>query len=345
MVTTPMPKRSHAETIVVIGGSQGSIEALLSILPALPPDLPAAIFIVVHIPADARSYLADVLRRSGTEWPVSSPEDGDPVIAGTIHVSRPDCHLTLENGLICVRKGPRENRHRPAIDPLFRTAARSFGPQVIALVLSGNLDDGSAGMYAVRARGGTGIIQDPRDAQVAEMPQRALAYAGADYVLPVARIPQKLIDLIQQRVSSMKSKKRSSSAKKASRQPRDLEVRVNEEVKRNEESFGNPSVFACPECHGVLFEIKEGKLSRFRCRIGHAYNPASLKQELDQSGERALWAAMRALEEKAAMGRRMMESPQAKNLKNSGFGKSLREQVDADTANAQVIREMIFGKN
>lgn len=229
-----------------------------------------------------------------------------------------------------VRKGPRENRHRPAIDPLFRSAARSYGPAVIAVLLSGYLDDGAAGLFAVRTRGGIAIVQDPDDAQVREMPQRALDYAGADYVLPLNQIASKVVELADSGKLVMKPGRRGASARD--------EVRSNEEVSYIDESNGKPSVFACPECHGVLWAVKDGKLVRYRCRVGHGYTESSLRGELDYASERALWAATRALEEKAAMTRRMIDRKQGpKNLIER-----LKDQAQAHTENAHLIRKMIF---
>jgi len=328
--------------IVVIGGSQGAIEALLQIMPSLPPDLPMAVFVVVHIPIEANSYLPKILERA-SHLMVHSPKDGEPIRAGHVYVGPPDYHLTVEGQTVQVRKGPRENRHRPAIDPLFRSAARSFGANAIAVLLSGNLDDGAAGMLAVRHRGGIAIIQDPADAQVGEMPERALAYAGADYLLPTKEIAARLTDLVLSRDNAMKKSARKTRSARKRKNEDDTEIRENEEVAYASEGVGKPSVFACPECHGVLWELNEGRFKRYRCRVGHAYTPASLKTEMDQSGERALWAAMRALEEKAAMGRRMIDNAKGKGPAN--YVRGLKEQVEADTSNAHVIRKMIFASD
>ena len=317
--------------VIVIGGSQGAVEGILKLAPELPSDIPAAIFVVIHVPTDADSYLPNLLRRRGT-LPVMHPKDGEPIRAGHIYVAPPDFQMTLEPRVVRVQKGPRENRHRPAIDPLFRSAARVFGPRVIAVVLSGNLDDGAAGLLAVRKRGGVSVIQDPNDARVGEMPRRALNYAGSDYVLPLSAIAPKIIELAHSRVVAMKRSKSRAKAEPP-------EIRENEEVSFIDESNGKPSVFACPECHGVLWELKDGKkMVRYRCRVGHGYTEATLKQELDETSERALWAAMRALEEKAAMARRMVQSSRpSKDLEER-----LKDQAKSDTENAHVIRKIIF---
>lgn len=238
-----------------------------------------------------------------------------------------------------VQRGPRENRHRPAIDPLFRTAARVYGSRVVGVVLSGVHDDGSTGLYAVKQRGGVAIVQDPEGALSAEMPMRAKAYANPQYVLPIQEIGPALIRLVktdQDETSMPRSNQETSGGStKADKPDRNLKNSYFDEGE------GTPSVFACPECDGVLWEIKENEIVRFRCRVGHSYGPDSLTTELSESSEAALWAAMRALEEKAAMQRRMAE----------GMGHDqqtihrLREQSAADETNARLIRDMIFRRD
>lgn len=327
-----MPSKTVAPSkVVVIGGSQGAIEALLQIVPAFSPDFPTAICIVVHVSTEADNYLPTILQRRG-HLPVAHAKDGEALLPGHIYIAPPNHHLTVTDHLLRVRKGPRENRHRPAIDPLFRSAARTFGRGAIAVLLSGNLDDGAAGMLAVRTRGGVGIVQDPADAPVPEMPQRALDYAGADYVLSLDQIAPKIVELTKSRGRTMKRKQRTA--------PADSEVRKNEKVAYIGEGNGKPSVFACPECHGVLWDMKDEHIDRYRCRVGHAYTETSLKGELDESSERALWAAMRALEEKAAVTQRMIDASDAPTT----FVERLKDQASADLENARIIRKMIFSE-
>jgi two-component system chemotaxis response regulator CheB len=325
--------------IVVIGGSHGAIEALLDIVPAVPADVAAALFVVVHIPSDASSYLPNMLTRAGN-LRAAHPADREPIRSAQIYVAPPDHHLTIEDGEIHARRGPRENRHRPAIDPLFRTAARAYGPDLIAVILSGNLDDGSAGLLAVKSCGGTAIVQDPSDARAAEMPKRALEYAGADYVLPVRQIGPKIVELLGRRSIPVKKKTAHNKAKKNGNSS-DPEVTEHEHDFVSEQGNGKPSVFACPECHGVLWEKKQGNLARFRCRVGHSYTADALKGELGDATERALWAAMRALEEKAAMSRRVMGNAKGPR----GYVERLKEQAEGDSQNAELLRKMIFAED
>lgn len=255
-----------------------------------------------------------------------------------VYLARPDCHLVVEDGTMRIRRGPRENRHRPAIDPLFRTAARAYGRRVIGVVLSGLQDDGSAGLYAVKQRGGIAIVQDPKEAMCAEMPGRALAYASPQYVLPIQKIGPTLVGLVKndQGETFMSRKKRKPVASGRSAKADKPDRNLNNSY--FDEGEGTPSVFACPECHGVLWEIKENEMVRFRCRVGHSYGSESLATELSQTSEAALWAAMRALEEKAAINRRLADSMK----RDQRTAVRLHEQSAADDANARLIRDMIF---
>lgn len=335
--------------IVVIGGSAGSLDPLKTILSKLPADFPGSVFISVHMTADYPSMLATVLSRSSS-LPTTTPADQEQIRRGHIYVSRPDHHLTIEDGRVRVLRGPRENRHRPAIDPLLRTAAREYGPRVVGIVLSGLQDDGSAGLYAVRERNGIAIVQDPRDTVWKEMPQHAIEYAEPHYVLTADEIASTLVELVDATKSSVPMKEknfavRKPNGKNGGRKSRSntalQKSNVNEHVSRPEEGEGTPSVFACPECHGVLWEVKNDKITRFRCRVGHTYSPESLTTELSSASETALWAAVRALEEKAALQRRVAEGMGLNRVTSS----RLLDQSDADSENARLIRSMIFRRD
>ena len=325
-----MPKRD----IVVIGGSAGCFPPLRAIIAGLPRDFPAAVFVVIHMSAESPSLLDRQLSRWGA-LSASCPFDGEAIQFGHIYVSRPDYHITLERGMIRIVRGPRENRHRPAIDPLFRSAARVYGRRAIGVLLSGLLDDGSTGLFAIKQRGGLAIVQDPKDAYFNEMPLRALAYAAPQYVLSSDDIAPNLVSFVTTEQDGTDMPQRKSRKHEA------LESDVTEGnigVAYFDEGEGIPSVFACPECHGVLWELKDKELVRFRCRVGHSYGPDSLAKELSQASESALWAAMRALEEKSAMQRRVADGITG----NKSAAVRLRDQSDADAANARLIRDMIF---
>jgi two-component system chemotaxis response regulator CheB len=354
--------------IIVIGGSAGSFEPLRMIISSLPASFPGSILVATHMMADFPSLLDEHLG-SNSRLPVTQAADQEPIRRGNIYVARPDYHLSIEAGRMRVQRGPRENRHRPAIDPLFRTAARVYGPRVIGVILSGTLEDGSMGLFAVKQRGGIAIVQDPNEAASPEMPRRALGYATPHYVLKTRDIVPNLMNLVQvdQDEIVMPKKKapktnghsRSrnggrvrSSTKEAdptnggaqhtgSTPITDSDNEANLKAKYFDEGEGNPSVFACPECHGVLWELRERNLVQFRCRVGHSYGSDSLVVELSQASEAALWAALRALEEKAAMQRRIAEG-MGSNLTSMA---RLRDQSDSDDAHARVLRDIIFARD
>ena len=287
--------------VVVIGGSAGALGPLKCIASVLPEGMPAAVFVVLHLSSDFPSYIPEILSRSGL-LKARHPDDGEKIEKGTIYVAKPDFHLLVEDGRIRVTRGPRENRHRPAIDPLFRTAARAYGSRVIGVLLSGQLDDGAAGIMAVKMRGGLTIVQHPNEALSSDMPMNAMRNAQPDYVLPSAEIGRMIAKCVpitepQEEAGSMEEKR----TRKRSSEPDVADLSAP--VERPKE--GKPSEFACPECHGVLWEEKEGELVQYRCRVGHAYTESSLVGEMSQAAEAALWASLRALSEQSALLKRM----------------------------------------
>jgi len=308
------------------------VEAFQQLVRPLPQNFSAAIFIVLHIPMDFESMLPRILSRAGA-LPATHALDGESIRHGHIYVAPPDRHLMLEEGMVRVKRGPRENRHRPAIDPLFRTAARVYGPRVLGVVMSGQLDDGAAGLRVIRSRGGTAIVQDPADAQSSQMPQSALQYGGADHVLPASEIGPCLVQLVAKCAGGPMKKSASSSERPDS-------AENNRGVASPEEGEGTPSTFTCPDCHGTLWEMREGDLVRFRCRVGHAFTINTLAEEQETSVENALWAAMRALDEKSALSRRLAENTTA-----AGMAERLHEQAETDRTHADLIRNMLFGED
>src|SRR6478735_7471049 len=183
--------------IVVIGGSAGGIEALKRICEGLPSDFPAAVFVVVHISPSSRSIMPDLLSRAG-KLPARHPRNDEPINRGVIYVAPPDVHMLLRPGHVILRRGPQENRTRPAIDPLFRSAAVAYGSRVIGVLLSGLLDDGCAGLIAIKSCGGLCVVQEPNDAMWSEMPRNALAHANVDHCVPVADMPDLLSRLVHE---------------------------------------------------------------------------------------------------------------------------------------------------
>jgi two-component system chemotaxis response regulator CheB len=287
--------------IVVIGASAGGVEALSQLVHRLPADLPAAVYVVLHVSPHGTSLLPNILTRNGP-LQARHPADGEPVHPGTISVAPPDFHLLLEPDQVRLSRGPRENGYRPAVDVLFRTAARSFGPRVIGVVLSGTLDDGAAGLAAIQSRGGLALVQDPNDALYPGMPRSALETVRADHCQPVAALAATLARLVREEVPVNAD------------DPEVGDMEMESEIAafaldalQDEQRPGTPSGFACPDCGGALWELNDGELIRFRCRVGHAWTANSLVAEQSEAVETALWTAFRALEERAALCHRIAE--------------------------------------
>lgn len=316
--------------IIVIGGSAGALEALRSLVGFLPPDLDAAIFLTLHVSSDYPSVLPILLRDVGP-LPAFHPKDKEPIRAGSIYVAPPDLHLLIERGRVRTSRGPRENRHRPAVDPMFRTAARAYGARVAGVILSGQLDDGSAGLLAVKMAGGLTVVQDPAEAVCPEMPSRAIRYAGAEHVLRIAEIAKLIVSLSKATSPAAPSKEEELMADELTN-----EVNAANLESEPEKRTGKPSAFSCPECHGVLWELEEGEHLRFRCRVGHAYTASALRVALSESTEDALWAAMRVLKEKASLLRRMS----ARTAEHAAA--RYRDEAEGFENHAETIREILI---
>ena len=321
--------------LIVVGASAGGIEALNQLLRGLPADLPAALAVVVHVSPNGAGLLPRVLSRAGP-LPALQPRQGEAPRHGRVYVAPPDHHLLIRDGVFHLSRGPRENGHRPAADPLFRSAAWSFGPRVIGVVLSGNLDDGTAGLQAVKLRGGLAVVQHPDDALCSGMPQNALENVTVDHVVPVADMAALLVRLAHEPVNE--------EAERTMAQEEELELEtemadMDPNALGRSDLLGAPSAFSCPDCGGSLFELHDAKLVRYRCRVGHAYAPESLAAAQSQAVEDALWTALRALKERAALARRLAE-----RMKGHGAERATEryeEQARDAEQHAAVIRELI----
>ena len=278
--------------IVVIGASAGGIEALKTVVAALPRHLKGAIFITLHIAPYSAGILPEILERAGP-LPASNAKDWEPIQHGRIYVAPPDYHLLFEKeGNVRITLGPRENRFRPSIDPMFRGAAYCFGPRVIGVILTGWLDDGTAGLRAIRGLGGTTIVQHPDDAFAPSMPLSAIKHVEIEQILPVKEIGPALVRLVG-----------TPAVEEVMRpvpEEMELEVNIAKGAKALESGilkWGQPSIYTCPECHGVLLQRNEENSLRFRCHTGHAYSADSLLAEYTIKTEETLWSAIRAREE------------------------------------------------
>jgi two-component system chemotaxis response regulator CheB len=320
--------------IVVIGASAGGVEALTKLVRTLPGNLPATLFVVLHIPADSPSLLPQILNRAGA-LQASHPADRTAIASGQIYIAPPDHHLIIERGYVHVIRGPKENRHRPAIDPLFRSAAKAYRQRVIGVILSGALDDGTAGLLAIKRCGGVVVVQSPREALYPQMSQSALQNVQVDYCLEVRKMGELLQRLINEQVEEDIGVDIFGNLEK---EVKSVEMRGN--PSHTSELVGKASVYSCPECGGVLWEIQDGKLLRFRCRVGHALSAESVLAEQAEVLDRAIWVAIRALEEKSDLLQRLSERTHEKyriwTIRNFEARSSEAEKQ------ADILRQLLF---
>lgn len=325
--------------IIVVGASAGGVDALCQLVSDLPPDLPAAVFVVLHVSPQGTSVLPNILNRCRQKryqdgsFRVAHAKDGEVIAHGRIYVALPDHHLLLKNGYVRVARGAKENSHRPAVDPLFRTAAQVYGKRVVGIVLSGVLDDGTAGLVAVKLQGGVAVVQDPEEALYTGMPCSAIENVDVDHILRVSDITPVLVNLAYEPVSGEAGV---SSDMKMESDMAELELGAMQSSNRP----GKPSPFACPECAGVLWELDEGRVLRFRCRTGHAYSVGTLLAEQSEAQEAALWSALRALEEKAALIERM--AIQARDRNQPFSAKHFEKQAQDLRQRAILVRQIIL---
>jgi two-component system chemotaxis response regulator CheB len=315
--------------IVVIGASAGGVEALQQLVSRLPADYPGSIFVTLHMAREGRSVLGTILDRCG-HLPATTAEDGAPIKPGRIYVARPDYHLVVRPNRIAVIRGPKENSHRPSIDVMFRSAAQSYGARVVGVVLSGFRDDGTAGLVEIKKAGGLAIVQDPTEAAVPHMPQHAAERVKPDHVLPIGEIPEVLMQLASQH---------------AIKDPV-VAAEVNEELFPQDEKMerdGRPSAFTCPACSGTLWELDEGGILRFRCRVGHAYSAETMFASQVENVENSLYAALRALEENSELARRIAK--RARVSRQEQLAEKYEAQADANEVHAQLLREALLTEN
>ena len=313
---------------IVIGGSAGSQSALRQIMSDLPADLPAAVFVATHVPTSSPGYLADVLASAGP-LPVSRAVDGQPVEHGHVYAAVPDRHLLLVDGIMRLGEGPRENMARPAIDPLFRSAALAYGPRAVGVVLSGMLNDGASGLAAIKACGGTAIVQHPLDAHADQMPLSALETVNVDSVVPASEIGQLLA------VTA------STEAAEALACPDNLALEVEIAAGRRLGSealrrIADPTALSCPDCQGVLSEIRDEHPLRYRCQIGHSYTAEVLEGRSDEVNH-AMRLALRIMEERVTLVRRMAQ--EARSTGRTVVAELYEARTEEYARYANILRE------
>jgi two-component system chemotaxis response regulator CheB len=319
-------------SIVVIGASAGGMDALTRLLAQLPRGFPAAIFVVVHIAPDATgAALLAALNRAGN-LPCAEARDGQAFVMGHVYVAPPDHHLLVGKGRMKVTKGARENRSRPSIDPLFRSAAVAYRNKVIGVVLTGYLDDGTAGLDAVQRCGGVSVVQEPSDAAYPDMPQNALNRVVDAHRVPLAEMGALLVTLVQRKATKDRSV------------PKDIviEAQIAERVLSDldsVEALGDQVPFNCPNCGGVLWEVGEGESPHYRCHTGHAFTAPVLLAEQSAKIEETLWAALRMFEER----RNLLDT--MRRRQSGALVRSSTERMKESDVHIERIRAMLLASD
>jgi two-component system chemotaxis response regulator CheB len=311
------------DRIIVIGASAGGVSAVKDVLANLAPNLPSPVFVVIHRPADMASHLEEVLRKTSALPVVRASNRA--IKQGMVYVAPPDRHLIVERGRMKVIRGPKENLYRPAIDALFRSAAFAYRAAVIGVVLTGLLDDGTAGLFYVKRYGGITTVQDPNDAQFKAMPENALAHVQIDHVVPLPDIAPLLTKLVRQPLRYWQSKR-------GDHQHRGMK-------KRDENESVSSTPFTCPECHGPISVIQNGSLVSYRCLVGHAYGATTFVQAQHDRLERTLWMAAGFLRQKA-----LLETRDANAARDAGNQKEAGrlEKLAAETTRQALAVEAIL---
>ncbi|HVX60784.1 MAG TPA: chemotaxis protein CheB [Pirellulales bacterium] len=292
--------------LFVIGGSAGGLSALLELVRELPADLPAALCVAIHTAPSSPGMLPRIVAHK-TELPCVYAENNQELTPGRIYFAPVDRHLLISGSRMLVTHGPRENGFRPAVDPLFRSAARSYGPRVAGVILSGSLGDGSYGLAAIKRGGGIAIVQNPEEALVPSMPLSALRGVDVDHVVNAAEMPQLLLELADD------PKGGPGMAGGASHEPPPDPARQGTELLQDPPT-GKITTLTCPECGGTIWEEEDERQIRFRCHVGHSYNAESMLKYHSQQVESALWTALRVLEEHASLQQRMADRARSQQL-------------------------------
>ena len=322
---------AEGRDIIVIGGSAGAIEAIESLLQGVSADIPAALFIVIHSSLDAPGLLANIFAKR-TDLNVRYAEDNEPIELGNIYIAPPDRHLLIKPGVCRVVRGPKENNFRPAVDPLFRSAAYTYGSRVIGVLLSGSLDDGAHGIFQIKREGGITIAQSPEDAQQPGMPLAAIQRVGVDHAVPAAEIGP-LLDQLSQADGLQAQGPRSDQT----------DVAEGSVSALRHPGLQTPSSpFICPDCGGALWEVKEGNLLRYRCHTGHGMTAETLFATQSAELEQALWTSVRLLEEQAELQKRMASQWHAAG--NQWLRGRFEDNADDRESAADMIRNMLTGQ-
>ena len=320
--------------IVVVGASAGGVSALDRLVSALPEDFAASLFVVMHLKPDGRSQLVEILQRN-SRLRIVRAEDGAPIRPGHVYVAQPDHHLLVDDRTVRISRGPKENRNRPAIDALFRSAAYLHGERTIGVILSGVLDDGTAGLWSIKERGGIAIVQSPDDAEYGGMPKSAIQYVDVDYICSIEAMAPLLVRLTTEAI-----------VRKPAPVSKELEIEARIALEGRGLQMGvmqlGPVVpYTCPECHGAMVDLSQGGVPRFRCHTGHAYSINNLLAEVSAYAEDSLWNGIRAIEESMMlldqMARRAREAGDT-----DGLSALLAKKSKEALRRAELVREALL---
>lgn len=301
-----MPKHD----IIVVGTSAGSVEALQTLLRGLPAGLPASIFVVVHLSPRSRSLLPEILSKSGP-LPAANAADGAPIEHGRIYIAPPDHHLLIERDHVHLGMGPKEQHQRPCINVTFRSAALAHGDRVVGVILTGELDDGTAGLWEIKRRGGIAIVQNPEEASFPSMPLSALREVEADYIARIEDLAPLLV-----RLATNEGEKQRTAIESSEMEPKLTDL-------------------TCPDCRGTIWEVPRGNGKEYRCRVGHTFSPKNMLAEHFAAQEKALYAAIVALEEGASLARKLADEfePQLQER--------LRQEARERETQADILRTVL----
>lgn len=319
--------------VVVVGASAGGVQALTAFFSALPPDLAAIVLVVLHLSPESPSHLSNILGRS-TSLPVSVAQDGEVLEHGRVYVASPDRHLMAEGGRVRITRGPREGRARPSVDVLFRSASLAYGPRVIAVVLSGALDDGTAGAWAVKDGGGLVLVQQPTEAMQSSMPESAIRHVDVDQVASAADLASMVGGLVGSTAQGAPTKARENL------EVENLIAAEGNGLQAGVMELGRVSKYTCPDCHGVLVQIEEGPIVRYRCHTGHAFSLLSLLAEVNESIDSGLWDTLRAIEERIMLLEKMAELASASG--RSSEADRCKAQAEDAKIRLKPIRELVL---
>lgn len=296
--------------VIVIGASAGGVDALRQLVCQFSPDIQAAIFVIVHISPRSKSLLPHILRQSG-KLEAAHPEDGAPIEYGRIYVAPPDHHLIIQNDHVHLSLGPKEQHHRPCINVTFRSAALAYGDRVTGVILSGELDDGAAGLWEIKRRGGVAVVQHPEEATFPSMPLSALRDVEADYTVSI----QEMGELLSRLASGKREQKRTAV--------------------ESIEMAPKLTDLTCPDCRGTIWEVSRGKGREYRCRVGHTFSPRSMLSEHFAAQEKALYAAIVALEEGASLAQTLA------NQFDPEMRQRLQEEAHQRELQAEALRRVL----